>query len=52
MKLYVLDDNGEVVMEYSDTDGGEHQRQPGFIIKAKIIELLKAALELLQLKEK
>lgn len=48
MKLYVLDDNGVVVFEYSDTGGGTQL----LVAKARVLELLKAALKFLQLKEK
>lgn len=48
MKLYVLDDNGSVVFEFSDTDGGMQL----FTTRSKIIMLLYAALSFLQRKEK
>lgn len=49
MKLYVLDDNGAVVFEYSDTNIGT---RVSAATKARVIMLLNAALKFLQLREK
>jgi hypothetical protein len=46
MKLYVIDENGSVVFEFSDTSGG--LRLNGSVeTKVKLIRLLRAAIKFL-----
>lgn len=51
MKLYVLDNNGAVVFEFSERDGGM-RLAASQEAKVRVTMLLKAALKFLQRKEK
>ena len=47
MKMYVLDDNGGVVFEFSETGGG-FSLSVSQEVKVKIVALVKAALKYLR----
>lgn len=52
MKLYVLDNNGAMVFEFIDMNGGERLLAASQEAKIKVTALVEVALKFLQLKEK
>lgn len=52
MKLYVLDNNGAMIFEFIDMNGGERLLAASQEAKIKVTALVEVALKFLQLKEK